>query len=94
MTEVYHNVHIIFFLIAQRLYIVSSRQLKRIDATRRSFILTNFSESVVGADSVRAYAKQVQFIKRCDDLVNKSNMAHYANMCLDRWVLWICKQCC
>ena len=69
------------------MYVVSSRQLKRIDATRRSPIYTNFGESVVGADSVRAYAKQGQFIEQCDDLVDKNNMAYYASICLNRWVV-------
>ena len=71
------------------MYIVSSRQLKRIDATRRSPIFTNFGESVVGVDSVRAYAKQVQFIGQCDDLVDKNNMAYYASICLHRWVAYV-----
>ena len=69
------------------MYIVSSRQLKRIDATRCSFIYSNFSEAVVGSDSVRAYAKQIQFIEQCDDLVDKNNMAYYASKSLDRWVV-------
>ena len=77
-----------FFLPVQRMYVVSSRQLKRIDGTSRSFIYTNFSEAVVGSDSVRAYAKQIQFIEQCDDLVDKNNMAYYASICLRRWVVY------
>ena len=75
------------FLYVQRLYIVSSRQLKRIDATRCSFIYSNFSETIVGSDSVRAYAKQTQFIEQSNDLADKNNMAYYASKCLDRWVV-------
>ena len=81
-------VHVIFLLPVQRVYIVSSRQLKRIDATRRSFIYTNFGEAVVGSDSVRAYTKQTQFVEQCDDLVDKNNMAYYASICLNRCVVY------
>jgi len=45
----------IVYYIFQRIYISTSRQLKRIDSTSRSPIYNHFSETVNGTSSIRAF---------------------------------------
>ena len=46
---------IIVFVIIQRLYIVTSRQLKRLYSVSKSPIFSHFSETVSGAEIIRAF---------------------------------------
>ena len=50
------------YYFVQRLYISTSRQLKRVDSVLRSPIYSHFQETIVGAQSIRAYQKQNDFI--------------------------------
>ena len=68
----------------QRFYIATARQLKRIDAVRRSPVYSHFGESVAGASSVRGYGKRDDFIKKSDELNDQNNMAFYANAMASR----------
>ena len=43
--------------------VAASRQLKRLDGVTRSPIYANFSETLNGVSSIRAYNKQDTFIK-------------------------------
>ena len=46
---------ILIFVIIQRLYIVTSRQLKRLYSVSKSPIFSHFSETVSGAHIIRAF---------------------------------------
>ena len=49
-----------------------ARQLKRMDAVRRSPIYSHLTESITGASSIRAYKRTDSFIKIADDLIDQS----------------------
>jgi ABC-type multidrug transport system fused ATPase/permease subunit len=53
---------IIVFVIVQRFYIVTSRQLKRLYSISKSPIFSHFSETVSGAPTIRAY-RVIELIK-------------------------------
>lgn len=59
------------------MYILSACQLKRLDATRRSPLYTMLGESVAGAQSIRAYRLEDQFIARMEKLLNRSQSVSY-----------------
>ena len=50
---------ILVFLIIQRLYIVTSRQLKRLYSVSKSPIFSHFSETVSGAQVIRAFQVRI-----------------------------------
>ncbi|XP_074647217.1 multidrug resistance-associated protein 1-like isoform X2 [Tubulanus polymorphus] len=80
----------IFYYMIQRLYISTSRQLKRIEAVKRSPIFSAFGESVVGASSIRAYCQQQRFMDIIDDLADRNNMAYFPNIVSYRWLgFWL-----
>ena len=68
ITELKLELHVVF----QNFFLATGRQLKRIDAVRRSPIFSTFDETVAGATSIRAYGKQEFFVNKCDRLINES----------------------
>ena len=54
---------IIVFVIIQRLYIVTSRQLKRLYSVSKSPIFSHFSETVSGSEIIRAFdVRKIRFL--------------------------------
>lgn len=76
----------VFYYFVQRFYIVTSRQLKRIDSIRRSPIYAHFSETLSGTSSIRAYKASDKFIEHSDQLIDENNMAYYPNIVSNRWL--------
>ena len=62
----------------------TSRQLKRIDAVKRSPIYSHFSETLSGVSSIRAYGMGERFIERSDLLLDENNMAYYPSITANR----------
>ncbi|CAH1793467.1 unnamed protein product, partial [Owenia fusiformis] len=76
----------VFYYFVQRFYVATSRQLKRLESISRSPIYSHFSETVVGASSIRAYGKQDEFVNKSDVLVNQNQQAYYPNIVSNRWL--------
>lgn len=53
------------------------RQLKRIDAVKRSPLYVHFDETLSGLATIRAFDQQDKFIARFDQLVDSSQAAWY-----------------
>ena len=58
---------IVYYFI-QRFYVNTSRQLKRIDAVKRSPIYSHFQETIVGAATIRSFQKSTSFIEKSDSV--------------------------
>ena len=65
------------YVLLQKLYIASSRQIKRLDMISKSPIFSHFSESVTGAASVRAFRAIDRFTLESEKLVAANNQCLY-----------------
>ncbi|VEL34747.1 unnamed protein product [Protopolystoma xenopodis] len=82
-----------FFL--QRIYVFTSRQLKRIDSVSRSPIYSHFQETLNGVASIRAYRCQKRFIgklyhsvppKKSNYLVDENIRVRFPLIVAYRWL--------
>lgn len=75
-----------WYILFQRFYIATSRQLKRLDAKRRSPIFSYFGETLQGMTTIRGYNAKDRFCMVNDKNVDHNVMAYYPNMAANRWV--------
>ncbi|XP_041373545.1 multidrug resistance-associated protein 1-like isoform X2 [Gigantopelta aegis] len=76
----------ILYILIQRFYIPTSRQLKRIESVTRSPIYTHFSETISGAHSIRAYQASERFIAESSSRVDKNLSFYFAGLASNRWL--------
>ncbi|XP_017881737.1 multidrug resistance-associated protein 1 isoform X2 [Ceratina calcarata] len=76
---------IIYYLV-QRMYVASSRQLKRLESVSRSPIYSHFSETVSGAQMIRAFKVQERFIKESESKVDFNQVCYYPSIIANRWL--------
>ncbi|XP_015781054.1 multidrug resistance-associated protein 1-like [Tetranychus urticae] len=74
------------YIFIQKIYIASSRQLRRIDGVTRSPVYSHFSESVSGSSSIRAYQATDRFTHKIFKLVDINNSTSIANLAASRWL--------
>ncbi|XP_036148326.1 multidrug resistance-associated protein 1 isoform X7 [Monomorium pharaonis] len=70
----------------QRFYVATSRQLKRLESVSRSPIYSHFSESVTGAQIIRAYGVQEQFIRESENRVDFNQVCYFPSIIANRWL--------
>ena len=77
----------------QRVYVATSRQLKRIESVSRSPIFNNFFETINGASTIRAFGQQQRLIRDNYYRVDENHVAFYpgtsANRCVNTIRLFI-----
>ena len=74
------------YLFVQRVYVASSRQLKRLESVSKSPIYSHFGETISGASMIRAYGLKDQFIKESQLRVDKNHRAAFAGIVSNRWL--------
>nr|XP_031833356.1 multidrug resistance-associated protein 1-like isoform X1 [Nomia melanderi] len=74
------------YYFVQRLYVASSRQLKRLESVSRSPIYSHFSESVSGAQIIRAFGVQDRFIHESESRVDFNQVCYYPSIIANRWL--------
>ncbi|XP_061183962.1 multidrug resistance-associated protein 1-like isoform X1 [Saccostrea echinata] len=79
---------LIFYVLVQRFYVPTSRQLQRIESTTRSPIFNHFGESLNGASSIRAYHEEDRFINESLSRVDKNILYTFARASSNRWLGW------
>ncbi|EPQ25988.1 uncharacterized protein PFL1_06443 [Pseudozyma flocculosa PF-1] len=75
----------VYYLIGA-LYLVSSRDLKRIESVERSPIYTVVGEVLSGCVTIRAYGDAGRFTRHCLRLVDKANRAFFFLWYTNRWL--------
>ncbi|OCT93914.1 multidrug resistance-associated protein 1 isoform X2 [Xenopus laevis] len=74
------------YLLIQRYYISSSRQIRRLDGASRSPVISHFGETLMGAPTIRAYGHQERFINQNKDVMNENLVCYYNNVISNRWL--------
>lgn len=67
-------------------YQASGREIKRLEAVQRSHVYNNFSETLSGMATIKAYGLQQIFINTNDRFINNQNEAYYLTIANQRWL--------
>merc|ERR1712240_605539 len=71
----------------QRIFVNTTRQLKRIESVAKSPIYAHFGESVHGASTIRAYRPKTRFQERNFELIDSNSQAnYYGSVIAYRWL--------
>ena len=70
----------------QRMYVSSSRELKRLDSLAMSPIFSIFSETLLGLATVRAFRVEHTFRKNAHGFLEESNRCFWPIQCVNRWL--------
>jgi len=74
------------YYFVQRIYVATSRQLKRLESVTKSPIFSHFGETLNGVATIRAFSLQHDFIKRSERLVDDNQKANYPAIVANRWL--------
>ncbi|KAG8247924.1 Canalicular multispecific organic anion transporter 1 [Homalodisca vitripennis] len=76
----------LLYYFVQKMYVATSRQLKRIEAVSRSPIYSHFSETISGASSIRAYGVENRFMKTLEEKVDENTACLFPSLVSNRWL--------
>lgn len=76
----------VLFYFVQKFYVITSRQLKRLESITKSPIYSHFSETLSGVATLRAYGVDKQFIIESDDRLDLNNCCFVPNVAANRWL--------
>jgi len=74
------------FVVVQRFYIASCRQLQRLECTTRSPILAHVSQTLSGLATVRAFQRQSKFIGDCFVKIDASQLPLMFHHAANAWM--------
>ncbi|ESN92614.1 hypothetical protein HELRODRAFT_95925 [Helobdella robusta] len=77
---------LIIFSALQRVYVACGRQIKRLDSIRKSPMYANFSETLSGSTTIRAYRHQDRFVSQSDFLLDESQRVWFQVFSSNRWI--------
>lgn len=67
-------------------YQATSREIKRIDAVKRSFVYSHFNETLSGQDTIKAYNRENEFLEDMTRLMDNQNEAFFLTLAAQRWL--------
>lgn len=70
--------------VLQKFFIPTTRQLKRLESVTRSPIYTQFSETITGAQTIRAYRHQDRFQEQSEKMVEENIVYFFAGWAANR----------
>lgn len=72
--------------IVQKIYLRTSRRLRILELSSRAGILTSFTETVAGAQTIRAFGWQPPTTQQASRALDSSQRPLYLLLCLQRWL--------
>lgn len=77
----------VLFVMASMFYQGSARELKRLDSLGRSVVFANFSETLTGVSTIRAYHNAPErFFAKNETAINNMNSANFLTIANQRWL--------
>ncbi len=76
----------IVFLVVQKIFVDTARQLKRLESISRSPVYSHFGETVAGQTTIRAFDMEETFIKESQHRVDSNQVSYYLNQMINRWL--------
>lgn len=67
-------------------YQATAREVKRIDAVKRSFVYSHFNETLGGLDTIKAYERNDSFLSDINHLMDNQNEAFFITLASQRWL--------
>ncbi|CAG2120162.1 unnamed protein product, partial [Medioppia subpectinata] len=77
---------IIVYIMCQRVFISSSRQIKRFESETRSPIISHLSETFNGTASIRAFGADHWFVRQSYRRIDANNQCYYLSSCGEQWL--------
>ncbi|CAG7817372.1 unnamed protein product, partial [Allacma fusca] len=74
----------IIYMVLQRVHAGTARQLKRLRVVSKSPIVSNFSETLSGLSTIRAFNVQHQFLAAFEKNLDKNQATYFAWACTNR----------
>eukprot|EP00388_Colpodella_angusta_P000214 GDKJ01000792.1.p1 GENE.GDKJ01000792.1~~GDKJ01000792.1.p1 ORF type:complete len:770 (+),score=184.28 GDKJ01000792.1:35-2311(+) len=86
----------LLFMYSQKLYVPSSRQLRRIESSLRSPVIAKLSEAISGCTIIRAFSPvaAVRFQNANQDKLHWSQRAYYMSIIINRWLAFRLEMIC
>ncbi|RMZ75001.1 hypothetical protein DV737_g5549, partial [Chaetothyriales sp. CBS 132003] len=76
----------VVYIIYQKYYLRTSRELKRLDSVSRSPIYAHFQESLGGVSTIRAYRQQKRFTLENEWRMDANLRAYFPSVSANRWL--------
>ncbi|EAT43549.1 AAEL005026-PA [Aedes aegypti] len=76
---------VVYFLI-QKIYVASSRQLRRLESITKSPVLSHFEETFAGQSTIRAFGEQERFIRESEEKIDFNQKVAYPGLLTNRWM--------
>lgn len=76
----------IAFVVIQRIYLRTSRQVRLLDIEAKAPLYAHFAETIDGISSLRAFGWCEVLQTECNKRINHSQRPFYALLCLQQWL--------
>ena len=70
----------------QRYFGATICDLQKLCAFNKGKLYSHVNASIHGIDTIRAANKNNEFIKKCEDLLNKDNQGYFVSFTANRWL--------